>query len=82
MDATKEIISVFMLPFEAFCQKKLPFKGNFFNIVVFALFDPVRTPPPPPPPVSGSIYWKTQIVQKTMIAIFFGLLAKPVRRSI
>ena len=80
MDATKEIISVFKLPFEASCQKKLPFKGNFFNIVVFVLFDPVRTTPPPP--VSGSIYWKTQIVQKTMIAIFFGILAKPVRRSI
>ena len=31
--------------------------------------------------LSGSIYWKTQIVQKTIMATCFGLLVKPNGRS-
>ena len=31
MDATKEIISLFMLPFGGFCQEILPFEGNFLK---------------------------------------------------
>ena len=32
MDATNDIISVLMLPFEGYCQKRLPFEANFLTL--------------------------------------------------
>ena len=37
MDAVKETITVFMLPFEGFCQQILPFEGIFLKYSVCSL---------------------------------------------
>ena len=44
MDATKEIILVFMLPFDGYFKKILPFEGNFLKFKRWHSFTLTRSP--------------------------------------